>query len=284
MVDATAPQRVGRDGASLDLATELGVVVLGERDDRARVGRAPAVGRERDVAKELPGNALYKAYWEEHCNRGQGCCGDRAGHLAGALDGSLGSPQTLGPTAIDGLEDGSEKDRLIADLDELQRTTDFIIREARRPIRREEEEWCDLGTAVAERSEFWLPLAVEQDRWVTIDVTDDTAWVAVPHGDIEAVVDALIENAISHTPASTTFHMSVTTDDTSATLTIDDGGPGFPDRFELERGSSHADSTGLGLDIVRRTVEASDGTLEIGRSASLGGAQIRLMLPLAENR
>ncbi len=201
---------------------------------------------------------------------------------AADLSHRLRTPLTAMRLTIDGLEDGPDKDRLIADLDELQRTTDFIIREARRPIRREEEEWCDLGTVVAERSDFWLPLAVEQDRWVTIDITDDAAWVAVPHGDIEAVVDALIENAISHTPAGTMFHMSVTTDNASAILAIEDGGAGFPDGFELERGSSHADSTGLGLDIIRRTVEASDGSLDIGTSESLGGARICLTLPLAE--
>ena len=203
---------------------------------------------------------------------------------AADLSHRLRTPLTATRLTIDGLEDGPDKDRLIADLDELQRTTDYIIREARRPIRREEEEWCDLGTIVAERSEFWLPLAVEQDRWVTINITEDVAWVAVPKGDIEAVVDALVENAISHTPPSTMFQMSVTTDDTMASLTMEDGGEGFPDGFKLARGASHGDSTGLGLDIIRRTVEASDGTLDIGASDALGGALLRVKLPLAETR
>ena len=203
---------------------------------------------------------------------------------AADLSHRLRTPLTATRLTIDGLEDGPEKDRLIADLDELQRTTDFIIREARRPIRREEEGWCDLGTVVAERSDFWLPLSIEQDRWVTIDITDDDVWLAVPQRDIEAVVDALIENAISHTPAATIFHMSVTTDGATATLVIEDAGQGFPEDFKLARGSSHGDSTGLGLDIVRRTVESSNGSLSIGSSESLGGAEIRLELPIAENQ
>jgi signal transduction histidine kinase len=45
----------------------------------------------------------------------------------------------------------------------------------------------------------------------------------------------------------------------------------------LERGDSRAGSTGLGLDIARRTAVASGGDLTIGRSPA-GGARVTMRL------
>ena len=58
-----------------------------------------------------------------------------------------------------------------------------------------------------------------------------------------------------------------------ARLVMDDAGPGFPDGIVPERGRSGAGSTGLGLDIVRRTAEAAGGELRLG-SSDAGGARV----------
>ena len=63
-------------------------------------------------------------------------------------------------------------------------------------------------------------------------------------------------------------------------LCVEDAGDGFVDGSAVERGTSRADSTGLGLDIVRRTVEDGGGTLSLGESRSLGGAGVVIRLPL----
>jgi signal transduction histidine kinase len=60
-------------------------------------------------------------------------------------------------------------------------------------------------------------------------------------------------------------------------LVVADEGPGFPDPSVLHRGRSGAGSTGLGLDIARRTAEATGGSLELGRAAG-GGGQVTLRL------
>lgn len=193
----------------------------------------------------------------------------------------LRTPLTAARLTVDGLEDSGHKDRLVSDLDELQRTTDYIIREARRPVRQEGHASCDLGTVVAERVRFWEPLATEQERDVTISVTDLPTPVSAPAVDIETAVDALIENAISHTEPGIPFAIAVSRVGSSARLVIEDGGSGLPEGFKLERGMSHGDSTGLGLDIVRRTVESVDGSLSIGRSELLGGLWIQLDMPLS---
>ncbi|MEZ5175416.1 MAG: HAMP domain-containing sensor histidine kinase [Acidimicrobiia bacterium] len=193
----------------------------------------------------------------------------------------LRTPLTAARLTVDGLDESAEKLRLWSDLDELQRTTDYIIREARRPVRHDGDARCDLGAIVTDRARFWEPLATEQERIVTVSVPDRPTLVAVPSVDIETAIDALIENIMSHTPSGVPFSITATDAGSSARLTIEDGGAGLPEGFRVARGTSHDDSTGLGLDIVRRTVESVDGSLSIGRSETLGGASIKLDLPLS---
>jgi signal transduction histidine kinase len=47
-----------------------------------------------------------------------------------------------------------------------------------------------------------------------------------------------------------------------------------------ERGKA----TGLGLSVTERIVASHEGVLEIGSSEELGGAAIRIYLPLVSNR
>lgn len=216
---------------------------------------------------------------------------DRIGRLlqaeresAADLAHRLRTPLTAARLSVDGLDDGPDKERLHADLDELQRTTDFIIREARRPVRRESEDWCDLAAVVAARSAFWHPLAIEQGRAVDVRVDGVNAPVAIPVRDAEALIDALIENVLSHTPDGTPFLVHVEAGADIATLSIEDAGAGFSDGSVVDRGTSSGDSTGLGLDIVRRTVEGAGGTLAIGESLTHGGAGIVIQLPLVSDR
>lgn len=216
---------------------------------------------------------------------------DRIGRLlqaeresAADLAHRLRTPLTAARLSVDGLAESPEKDRLNADLDELQRTTDFVIREARRPVRRESEAWCDLAAAVVKRVEFWQPLAQEQGRTVDVDVADATAPVAIPDGDAEAMIDALIENVLAHTPEGTPFLVHVDIGSDIVLLSIEDAGSGFSDGSVIDRGTSSADSTGLGLDIVRRTVEGAGGTLAIGESLTHSGAGIVIRLPLTSEQ
>jgi K+-sensing histidine kinase KdpD len=60
-------------------------------------------------------------------------------------------------------------------------------------------------------------------------------------------------------------------------LVVEDGGPGIADSGSaVRRGVSGADSTGLGLDIVRRVATAAGGAVHIGRGAELGGARVSM--------
>lgn len=194
----------------------------------------------------------------------------------------LRTPLTAARLSVEGLPAGGQKRRLESDLDDLQRTTDFIISDARRPVRREQEQLADLNSVVRERVDFWSALASDEDRNVTATIPDGPAWVAVPTVDIRAVVDALIENVLSHTHDGTPFTVLVERGPHIVTLAVEDAGPGFRDSRVIERGESTGDSTGLGLDIVRRTIEDSGGSVFIGESIALGGAAVIVQLAASE--
>jgi signal transduction histidine kinase len=101
--------------------------------------------------------------------------------------------------------------------------------------------------------------------------------------DLAASLDALLGNVFAHTSDGTPLMIEVHPQPPGAVVVVEDGGPGLavPDPGAptgptgLARGSSGAGSTGLGLDVARRTAEASGGWLVLGRGP-LGGARVEL--------
>ena len=129
--------------------------------------------------------------------------------------------------------------------------------------------------------------------------------VVVPHqpvlvplsaDDLTDVVDVLIDNVFDHTPDGTAFSVTLTTDAGRARLVVADEGPGLrPSGTAPRRGS-----TGLGLDIVRRTAASVGGGLTLGpatrgpvrvatgaagsgaQDAAAAGTRVEVSLPLVE--
>ena len=96
----------------------------------------------------------------------------------------------------------------------------------------------------------------------------------------------LLDNAARH--AESTVKVALGENDGLVTLTVDDDGPGIPVRdrervFERftrldEARDRRRGGAGLGLALVRRSVEAHGGTVEISDSPS-GGARVEVHLP-----
>jgi len=175
------------------------------------------------------------------------------------LSHRLRTPVTALRLDVEGLRNADEAERLGADVDELARSVDWLIAEARRPARRSDD-GTDLAGAARERVAFWAALADEQGRAYELDVPEGPCLVAVPAADLVAALDALLGNVIAHTPEGTAFRVIVERTDVGARLVVEDEGPGI-DTAMLERGTSGAGSSGLGLDIARRTAESSGGAL-----------------------
>ncbi len=172
------------------------------------------------------------------------------------------------------LTDPDEREQILGDVAEMQRVVDFVIQGVRRPETRQAGVGADLAGVVERRAAFWAALADEQGRRATVHIEGAPLPVAVPERDLEAAVDALIGNVFSHTAEGTPYAVTCGRLGGVTTLAVDDGGTGWPGG-DLERGRSGAGSTGLGLDIARRTAEAGGGGLTTERSP-LGGARVVL--------
>ena len=179
------------------------------------------------------------------------------------LSHRLRTPLTAVRLDIDAVEDGAIAERL---------------REDRRPMRQGGGVISDLVAVVTDRAQFWGALADEQQRRWSLSVPDGPRMVAGAAVDFGAAVDALLANVLAHTPAGIGFDVVVADDSGLVRLTISDQGEGFGEEA-LERGWSGSDSTGLGLDIVRRTVADAGGKLSI---RSDGGSVVTAELPLAD--
>ena len=193
------------------------------------------------------------------------------------LSHRLRTPLTALRLQAETLSDRSEAESLLADIERLERAVDRMIEEARRPSSASSQgkEAADLAAVVRHRATFWKVLADEQDRGVGVHTVGGELWVPLTADELGAAVDTLIENVFAHTPTGTAYSISAKPGRSgTVVLEVSDGGPGFPDADVVERGTSAGGSTGLGLDIVRRTAIRGGGGLEIGKRPGGGGRVI----------
>ncbi|SCX56618.1 Signal transduction histidine kinase [Klenkia marina] len=176
----------------------------------------------------------------------------------------LRTPLTALRLDVDALPTGSARDRLVDDVDELSRTVDAVIADARRPVREGLQAESDAAAVVADRVGFWAVLAEDEGRALDVDLVPGPLPVRVPAADLGAVVDALLGNVFAHTPAGTPFAVAVRSrPGGGAVVTVADRGPGTAATAAVRRGVSGRGSTGLGLDIARRAAEASGGSATV---------------------
>jgi len=188
------------------------------------------------------------------------------------LSHRLRTPLTGLRLDAESLRDPEEAGRIGARVDALERAVSSVITDARR--RSAGRESCDATAVVGERVRFWSVLAEDQDRTVTVTLPERELPVAVGAEALAACVDALLGNVFAHTPEGASMSVRLAPHPSGAVLTVSDTGPGFGHAL-LERGSSGGGSTGLGLDIARRTAESSGGGLSVSSS---GGAIVEVVL------
>jgi signal transduction histidine kinase len=206
----------------------------------------------------------------------------------------LRTPLTALRLEAESLTDPAEAARVAAAAGAVERAVTAVIQQARRrgADRPDGARGCDANAVVTDRLAFWSVLAEDTDREVRRELPSTALPVAVPADELAAALDALLGNVFAHTPDGTGLAVGlVPRTGGGAVLIVADDGPGFagpesasgpdssgPEPVEpLRRGASGSGSTGLGLDIARRTAETGGGSLHL-ETGPHGGARVRLEL------
>src|ERR1035437_977411 len=201
---------------------------------------------------------------------------DRIGQLLSAereavadLSHRLRTPVTALRLDAEAVTEPEIAGRLRAHIANLEHTVDAVVKDARRPVRAAVDRTCDAASVVRDRVAFWSALAADQERGLTVSIDSPATPVSMDGADLVDVVDALVDNVFAHTPDGTDFVASLTRSDPGLVrLQVADEGPGTGGLDVATRGHSSANSTGLGLDIVRRAAIAAGGELVIASSRS----------------
>ena len=215
---------------------------------------------------------------------------DRIGELLTAereavadLSHRLRTPVTALRLDVDAVTEPDLAERLRDHIGHLERTVDAIVKDARRPVRSTLGRSCDAASVVRDRVAFWSALADDQGRDLTVSIPSVETRAAIDATDLVDVVDALVDNVFAHTPDGTAFAVSLRGNDPATVrLEVADSGPGAPSPDVTVRGHSTAESTGLGLDIVRRAAIAAGGELVLATSSS-GGLLAIVTFAIAES-
>jgi signal transduction histidine kinase len=195
------------------------------------------------------------------------------------LSHRLRTPLTAVRLDAEALPDGPAKDRLLDDLAELERMTDFVIHEARRPVAQGTGEAADLAAVASDRVAYWSALAEEQQRSLELSADPGPMVVATAAADLAVLFDSLVGNVFAHTEEGVALRVILRNRESAFLVIVEDAGDGIPDRGLVARGASGAGSTGLGLDIVRRTAEGAGGSMTVGVGDDLGGAVVVVRFP-----
>ena len=146
----------------------------------------------------------------------------------------------------------------------------------------------------------WLALSLNQStphersgrRGRSGSRADEVVEIMGDRSALRQVVDNLLSNVRSHTPAGTTATVTVERRGEDAIIEISDDGPGFTaeqsahlfERFfrvDSSRARGNGGGSGLGLSIVAAIVAAHGGSVE-ARPGPSGGATFTVRLPAKE--
>lgn len=243
-----------------DLASAARRLGNGDLDARVEVGEPDEIREVGESFNWLAGR-LNELLAEER-------------EAAADLSHRLRTPLTSLRLQTEKVSDPVERSDVLSQVDRLEEAIDRLILSTRSE-RAVGQDTSDLSAVVSARCAFWAVLAEEQARVMTLDIDPSPTLVRLSSESVEAMVDALIGNVFSHTDPGVGFSVAVGSDLSRPWLEVTDEGVGFRWSGLAKRGVSGAGSTGLGLDIVRRTAEVVGGAMEMNDRPG-GGAVVRV--------
>jgi signal transduction histidine kinase len=182
------------------------------------------------------------------------------------------------------LNDSEKQELLGSILEECQRltwVTDQLLTLCREDagIARQQREPVDLSQLVRGVTDTMRPLAEGKGQQLRAAVNGPV----IVQGDpvrLRHVIYNLVDNAIKYTPSEGIVNVTVSTQDRTARLIVDDTGIGIPDEhlphvfdrfYRVDKSRARAEGgAGLGLSIVQSIVSAHGGKVAISRRVESG--------------
>jgi signal transduction histidine kinase len=176
----------------------------------------------------------------------------------------------------------------LAEADRLNRILDELLSMARAESSSVDPVVVDVDRAVAGRLSAWQPAAVAKNVHLVLDGEPGGMALAPPRG-VEAILDALLDNAFKFTREDTLVHVDVRRRDGWVKILVRDQGPGLEpdeldratDRFWRSQAHQNVSGSGLGLSIVRRVVERVGGEVVL-ESPEDSGLTVVVTIPAVD--
>ena len=150
-----------------------------------------------------------------------------------------------------------------------------------------------LGAAASRAAERWREQAERDGHSIELADDADEVEIAATNGDLDTILDNLLENALNYTPAGEPIALEWGRDHEQAFIAVLDRGPGLDaeeadhvfDRFYRGRSSQGGavPGTGLGLAIVETLARRWSGSAALANRPD-GGARAEVRFPIAPTR
>ncbi len=200
--------------------------------------------------------------------------------MLAALSHDLRTPLTLLRLRTEGLQEGEERDRMLASIGDLDAMIDAVLKFTRDENAVEPWRRTDLTALVAsivdDMADAGLPVTMESSEPVVLECQS---------GGLRRAVTNLLDNAVKY---GTSARVELLTSPAAIRIVIDDAGPGIPDAelqrvfepfYRLEQSRSReTGGTGLGLAIAQSIVQAHGGQVTLVNRSG-GGLRAIVSLP-----
>ncbi len=215
--------------------------------------------------------------------------------ITGSLAHDIRSPLTavrakLEMSLTGGARD-EESESIVSAIEDMDRLTEFLdksldVAEAKANALRLNRVAVDLDDLLRVMVELYEPSMSEKGLRVKL-CSAEWLEVSADAALLHRMIANLFDNELKHLRASCTVTISLSSSEDSASLVVEDDGPGFEPEvlsqiFERRVKGRNSTGHGLGLAFVEAVVRVHGGTIEASNRHE-GGARLTITLPLAVN-
>lgn len=194
----------------------------------------------------------------------------------------LRTPLAVLAANIDMMQDTKVAAKLRYDVEQMSRIVTQLLLVARlETLNIRLDEQVELHSIVSEVAENLGPIALSMRKNLEVDKTEEPVFIRGNGPIITAAVSNLIENGLNSSSAGGIVRVRVTS---APSIEVRDSGPGIPPEMREKvferfwRGENSKGGAGLGLSIVRRIMNALNGSVSVSEAPE-GGAQFSLIFP-----